>query len=80
MNHFNSRTLSEKEKLERSNENYIKQLELSHRETVEELQHRLQKQVSEQQEKEKYWEREKADLQTQVEKLRSNDYLKLESK
>jgi len=37
MTHFNSRTLTEKEKYERTHETYLKQIENSHKETVEEL-------------------------------------------
>jgi len=43
MTHFNSRTLTEKEKYERTHETYLKQVENSHKETVEELTLKLDK-------------------------------------
>lgn len=80
MTHFNSRTLTEKEKYERTHETYLKQVENSHKETVEELTLKLDKFNVDAKERDRQFEKEKSDLNAQIEKLKNNDQQKLESK
>lgn len=80
MTHFSSRNASEKERFEKTQESLIKSVELKFKDTIDDLNSKIEHLEISMKDKNKYHDKEKADLQETIKKLQNNDFLKLKSK